>query len=207
MPILLGDTDSNSRLTLTPTQYHMMRQWSTGMFSRQGWVWPVPEPAPSPAPTAAELDRAALESCAGGAFFPGIEMGWLAREWKLYVKPFQFRFRQPAPGVGGPLGLDAGADPLALYPGDATKRMACPWQSDFWKCQGMWWPAQRPDEVVTMAATMTREPWARRVQMVAGNAVSGHMGMAVNWHALGVVVPTAGPGGGVIQVEQDRQLP
>ena len=43
--------------------------------------------------------------------------------------------------------------------------------------------------------------------MSAGTAVSGHMGMAANWHALGVVAPKAGPGGTVVQVERDRLLP
>jgi hypothetical protein len=35
------------------------------------------------------LDRAALENCVGGAFFPGIEAGWLIRNPKLYGGPFR----------------------------------------------------------------------------------------------------------------------
>lgn len=30
--------------------------------------------------------------------------------------------------------------------------MALPWQADFYYCQVHWWPAQRPDEVITEAA-------------------------------------------------------
>lgn len=206
MPVLYGDTDSSSRLTLTPTQYHIMRQWSLGKFNRAGWTWPVPEPVAPATPVASGLDRAALEACAGGAFYPGIEMGWIAREWKLYTTPFEFRFAHPPIG-GDPLGIDLTPATFGLYPGDVTKRMACPWQSDFWKCADTWWPAQRPDEVVVDAATLAKDTWDRNVQIVGGTAVTGHMGMAVNWHRLGVVAPTTKPDGTVIQAERDRQLP
>lgn len=203
MPVLWGDLDNPTWLTLTPTQYHTLRQWAAGRFSREGWVFPVPPATPRPL-AAADLDRSALEACAGGAFFPGIELGWIARERKVFAAPF--RFRHPAPG-GDPLGLDPGADPLALYPGDATKRMACPWQADFIKCNTRWWPAQRPDEVVVDKATLTRKPWARGVDRVGGIPVGAHMGLVVNWHELGVVTPTTTATGAAVQIEQDRRLP
>ena len=206
MPILFGDSDSTSRLTLTPTQYHIMRQWSAGTFNRTGWVWPVPAPTSPAVPTAKGLDRAALMACSGGAFFPGIEMGWISREWNLYVSPFEFRFAHPLPG-GDPLGIDLTTATFGLYPGDVTKRMACPWQSDFWKCSDTWWPAQRPDEVVVNAGTLARDAWDRKTQLVGGTAVSGHMGMVVNWHRLGVVAPAVGASGTVVQAERDRVLP
>jgi len=28
--------------------------------------------------------------------------------------------------------------------------MACPWQADFFECNTYWWPAQRPDDVLTL---------------------------------------------------------
>lgn len=203
MPVLWGDTDNPTWLTVTPTQYHTLRQWAAGQFSREGWAFPVPAPAPRPL-AAADLDRASLEACAGGAFFPGIELGWIARERKVFSAPF--RFRHPSPG-GDPLGLDpATADPFALYPGDATKRMACPWQADFIKCNTRWWPAQRPDEVVVNAASMAREAWARGVDLVGGTSVGLHMGLVVNWSQLGVVVPTAAAPGSP-QIQRDRELP
>lgn len=87
MPVIWGDEDAPSWLTLTPTQYHILRQWSLGRFNRDGWAWPVPPP-PAPAKlSAAGLDRAALEACAGGAFYPGIELGWIAREWQVLILP------------------------------------------------------------------------------------------------------------------------
>ena len=38
-----------------------------------------------------------------------------------------------------------------LEAGDVTKFMACPWQADFYECRDDWWPAQRPDTVITEA--------------------------------------------------------
>jgi hypothetical protein len=202
MPVLFGDDNEDARLTLTPTQYHTLRQWAAGTFDRTGWVWPVPPRAPNPAPRAADLDRAALEACAGGAFYPGIELGWIVREPALFVTPFEFRFKHP-PAGGDPLGLDPGAVPDALYPGDATKRMACPWQADFYECREHWWPAQRPDQVVTDAATLKRDEWARNVATLGGAPVEERRGMVVHWDQLGLVVP----GTGGVPVETERTLP
>src|SRR5258708_24188832 len=36
-----------------------------------------------------------------------------------------------------------------VEPGDVTKWMAVPWQADFYECNTHWWPAQRPDDVVS----------------------------------------------------------
>jgi hypothetical protein len=77
-----------------------------------------------------QLTRNALMACAGGAFFPGIEMTAIAREPSLYCEPFRI-------------------DHQVLSAGDITKYMACPWQADFYECRDDWWPAQRPDNVIT----------------------------------------------------------
>ena len=205
MPDLFGDDDENSRLTLTPTQYHILRQWSLGKFDNSTWTWPLP--ALVPTFTAQGLDRAALGSCAGGAFYPGIELGWIIREARLYSSPISFRFQHPTTPAD-PLGIAAGSDPGAVYPGDLTKRMACPWQADFHDCAGKWWPAQRPDQaVVALAPTRTYKEWARNLNQVGGLPVSGHMGMVVHWSELGVVTPEKDATGQVVQVERDRTLP
>jgi hypothetical protein len=197
MPVLWGDEGASTWLSLTPTQYHTLQQWKLGNFDNSNWTGVPPAPVSDAVPRAANLDRAALEACAGGGFFPGIELGWIVREPRLYVTPFEFRFKHPPAGAGGPLGLDPGAVHDALYPGDATKRMACPWQADFFECATHWWPAQRPDEVVTNPATLMRKSWARditsRNQMVTG------------WHRLGVVVE--GAAGMMVERDRDTTLP
>lgn len=75
------------------------------------------------------LTRAVLESCCGGAFFPGIEITSIVREGRLYSEAFRFNDR-------------------VLEAGDISKYMALPWQADFFECQQNWWPAQRPDDVI-----------------------------------------------------------
>ena len=116
-------------LSLTSTQYEKLERWAEGRF--------VLDEKPVPAeiqdiplgdrPDA--LTRAALEPCVGGGFHPGIEMTYIAWDKGLYSEPFRFA--------------------NTLKPGDITRYMAVPWQGDFWSCRIAWWPAQRPEDVVT----------------------------------------------------------
>jgi len=104
------------------------------------------------------LDRAAMENCVGGAFFPGIEVSWMIRNPNVFREPFRLKT------VGTV--LNAGmAPPLKIEPGLFSQQMALPWQADFWACSRTdvnllavppragparffgWWPAQRPDDV------------------------------------------------------------
>jgi hypothetical protein len=75
------------------------------------------------------LQRAALEPCVGGPFFPGIEMTYYAAEPEWYADAFRINWRKH-------------------HPGDVTRNMALPWQADFSDCNTNWWPSQRPDDVV-----------------------------------------------------------
>ena len=74
MPRLNGDFDGGvypaQGLTLPRTQYHLMKQWKDGRFIND-WTGAF---VPNTTVTARGMDIAALESCAGGAFFPGIEV-------------------------------------------------------------------------------------------------------------------------------------
>jgi L-Lysine epsilon oxidase N-terminal/L-lysine epsilon oxidase C-terminal domain len=133
MPLLSGDDGDKDPgkpgtwLSLTKTRYEMMRRWAEGEFASD-WKG---EPVPVRKVTPEGLDRAALENCSGGPFFPGIEAGWIMRNASVYAEPFRF-------------------DHLQLAAGDITKRNALPWQADFFECREHWWPAQRPDEVLTL---------------------------------------------------------
>jgi len=171
MPLLHsdgGDTgDAALKLTLTITQFETMRRWSAGQFTASNS--PLP-PTPAGRVTAAGLDRAALEAAVGGAFFPGIECGWIVREPRLYVAPFEFRFRV----------AQNENDLTGLSPGDVTKRSACPWQADFNQCGENWWPAQRPNQVRLSATANTYADW--------DFGIADDMGMVQNWHELGVVI-------------------
>jgi hypothetical protein len=114
-----------------------------------------------------------MEFCLGGPFHPGCEMTWPMRNYTLYTEPFRIR-RWPAgsaktdygdflkpeqvysqsdgPTVGGPLYFQA--------PGDITRWMAVPWQTDTSSCRSgyapqydpylpTFWPQRVPNQVLT----------------------------------------------------------
>lgn len=160
MPMLFSDTgDPNA--ALNRLQYSFMEKWRDGDFVND-WTGP---PEPSDEITPEGLDRAALEACVGGAFYPGIEAGWFMRDVNQYSEPFRL-------------------DQTYLQAGDITKQMAVPWQADFYECRTdgdfSWWPAQRPDDVFVEGAEEPVE-WTRRL-------VTSMKTMVKNWHRLGYVV-------------------
>src|SRR3954452_10132225 len=80
----------------------------------------------------AALDRAALDFCIGGPFFPGIEGGFLFARADTYRAPFRIKET-----------FEAGA---------LTANMALPWQAAFLACDNQRWPAQRPNQVLRPGA-------------------------------------------------------
>ena len=143
MPYVSGDVGDatpglpDTWFTLTQTQYKIMEKWYRGDFEADFEVerdWPyihsldkeiILEITPS------GLDRASLEATAGGPFYPGIEGGFIFRFPKIYDEALRLNHS-------------------LLQPGDITKRMALPWQADFYACNTHWWPATRPDEVTSI---------------------------------------------------------
>ena len=134
MPPLSGDEGDRTPgapstwLTVTRLIYGRMERWKNGDFERDDR--PAHDAKPGLQEEPAQLTRSALAACAGGPFFPGIEMTAIVREPSLYSEPFR---------------IDHGR----VGPGDVSKYMACPWQADFYECRDTWWPAQRPDTVIT----------------------------------------------------------
>jgi len=122
--------------SLTEVQYARMERWAQGKFDGD-WTGAAPAAVAldrmpvSERPAA--LDRAALEGCVGGPFFPGIEVGRIVLEPATYDATRPFRFNPQ------------------LEPGTLTARMAVPWQADFHDCAfeagADWWPGQRPIHV------------------------------------------------------------
>lgn len=179
MPVLnppdTGD-DPGGPLTdrLTPTQYAHMQRWSLNNYA-QDWSGP---PAPQAAITPDGLDRAALEACAGGSFYPGIEAGGLPQTSGASEYP----------------GLPADSRPIinsahyveafrlnhgAVSAGDITAAMALPWQADFYYCANNWWPVPRPDQVTR--GGVLNQGW---IDGVVGSAPE----MVTKWNQLGFVV-------------------
>jgi hypothetical protein len=138
MPQLSGDEgyttegEPTTWFSVLRSQYALLKRWAEGNFDADWNGAAPPPPLFGQIPLADQpdaLDRAALEHGVGGPFFPGIEMTYIARDPGLYARPFRLR--------------------PDLQPGDITKRMAVPWQADFYECNTHWWPSQRPDDVIT----------------------------------------------------------
>ncbi|MGK7923699.1 MAG: LodA/GoxA family CTQ-dependent oxidase [Spirulina sp.] len=161
---------------LTDTQLNLLQRWAKGDFIED---WNPDTSLPScledvPLPEQpAMLDRASLEFCLADAFHPGCEMTWPMRHATLYMSPYRIRHRpegekpmnygsQLTPEVclsqNGPL--------YAQGPGDITRWMAIPWQTDTASCRSgyyagygqkydpyvpTFWPARVPNQVLSQA--------------------------------------------------------
>jgi L-Lysine epsilon oxidase N-terminal/L-lysine epsilon oxidase C-terminal domain len=181
MPRLNDDDDTGDVFPLPPTMYNAVRSWSLGQFVKDAPAAPESEPE--------ALTRMALEACAGGPFFPGIEAGRIMREASRYLPDEAFRF-----------------SPDRVKPGEITQNNAVPWQADYHQCRWEagskrlgWWPAQRPDDVLTSTAT-DPVPWAR------GIPDTGE-GFVANWHRLGFVKEVPAGSGTFLEQERDQTLP
>jgi hypothetical protein len=188
MPALLGDdayggtgntSPSSKYMALTHTQYGLLYNWATGPFIASG-----SSPAPIPTITPWGLDRAALENCAGGGFFPGIEAGWQIRASELYLEPFRINLNATSQYYG-----ETGS---AIGPGHFSRQLAVPWHADFNDCRNEnndgWWPGQRPNSVY-VPATQNRIDWARPdTTYQGGGQKSSHLDMVNNWYKFGFVV-------------------
>jgi hypothetical protein len=195
--------------TLSPRQYETLRRWAAGAFVDD---WPAgTQPSETPPcrplesfPVAEQpraLCRAALEPCIGGPFYPGIEITYVCEDPALWAE----------------LGR---LDGTRLQPGDVTRHMALPWQADFSECNTRWWPAQRPDDVVSEEqyaavvrsydqtldgpladALATRVAWGRGLPAQSPQLDNA---MIEQWHDLGFVVPKHGPDDQVVLIERGR---
>ena len=162
MPMLWSDYYVNGQnQPLTMIQYNYMKKWMNGNFIND-WVG---EPQPGTTISPEGLDRAALEACVGGAFYPGIEASWMLRDVYSFIEPYRL-------------------DNSVLEAGDVTKQMALPWQADFTDCRQedpyAWWPSQRPDQVFVEGHTVQLE-WTR-------DLIYSFKDMVHKWHRLGFVV-------------------
>lgn len=171
MPLSMGDA-GRAFLSVTLTQYFFLSQWNRGLFRKE---------AAPPLGPGEFLDKAVLVNCIGGRFCPGIEMTFIVRDPSIYQRDWQetgagplrlrarhldynrVQYSQPFLTVGyiplqpGPDGIE----PAPLEPGDTSKFMAIPWQTDYNSCAThntapnpensttlYWsWPAQRPVQV------------------------------------------------------------
>jgi hypothetical protein len=177
MPLSLGDA-GKPFLAVSLTQYFFLEQWSRHRFAKGSG------PVLGPGET---LDMASLSNCLGGRYVPGIEVSYPVRQPDLYITDWRESGSGPFRIKHKPLDyatatktvpfLTGGWIPLhgmtgGLEPGDLSKFMSVPWQTDYNSCSihqtsintaGQntatgnpttlyWsWPSQRPDAVYVAA--------------------------------------------------------
>jgi len=209
MPMLFGDqyqggtfdgpdAPEGEFLSITTTQYEILRRWGSGHFVADWTDNPVP---PERSITPDGLDFAALQAAVGGAFFPGQEVGWLIRNPEIYAEPFRIKH-------------DA-----TLRAGHFTRQMALPWQADFFDCSKetvtynasadpalqstdvmTWWPTHRPDDVIAHGGT-DRVPWARHPD---GSQIRTKKEFLAQWRRLGFVVDVSGDRSQFAEIDREK---
>ena len=114
-------------LALNDTQYFMLSQWADGAFENNPDFQPYP---------VSKIDQASVGNCVGLPMCPGIEVTWSVQNKNIYSAPFVIS-DQIGNGGYDLTGLTPSRDECeggGCEPGDLTKRMACPWQADFFQC-------------------------------------------------------------------------
>jgi L-lysine 6-oxidase len=162
-------------MSLSLTQYMLLKQWADGKFTVGGAV-------PNP-PGIHSLDQASVGNCVGHPMSPGIEVSWNTRNPIIYETPYHIKHRYDE-AYYQKNGLSPSHDECTgegCEPGDLTKRMSPPWQADFYQCTieyinftdpnsnldfatgiptpptyyTYWWPPQAP--MYVMSGAMTTE--------------------------------------------------
>lgn len=158
---------------LTATQYAHMQRWNDNTYDND-WAGP---PTPDTTVTPDGLDRAALEACAGGSFYPGIEAGGLPQ---TAAGSYPGLPADSRPIINGSHYVEAfRLDQSTVNAGDITAAMALPWQADFFYCAQNWWPVPRPEQVIR--GGVGNQDW---IAGVVGSAPE----MVAKWNQLGFVV-------------------
>lgn len=235
--------DAHQYVTMTGTQLEMLKKWVDGDFiddlkfpkGHKGKHVNIPDlyhhthPKIEEYPIEeqpAELDNAAMHFCLGGPFHPGCEMTWPMRNSTMYRNPFRIRPRSasnPEHDYGDHLTHAKVVDEAGpLYfngPGDLTRWMATPWQTDTSSCRSgylpkydpflpTFWPSRVPNQVLTkkhykevmddqlpmkdrIRAFNKRAVWVRGL---SGEYLDQIREMVTVFGTLGVVEPRKGPG-------------
>jgi len=180
MPLNSGSNSVSNQnivkfLALNQTQQFLLGQWAKGCFVNDENFIPYP---------VNPLDQGSIGNCVGLPMCPGIEVTWSVQNKNIYSAPYIISDQKGAGGYNT-TGLTPSRDECeggGCEPGDLTKRMACPWQADFFQCTvqtvnftvpevnkssdgegglsplpptyyAYWWPPQSPWDVLTGEVT------------------------------------------------------
>jgi hypothetical protein len=164
-------TVPQSLASLSPLQLTWLQQWAAGKFVNDLDLKAKPPTSLNQVPVPDQphaLTEAALDHCLADAFHPGCELTWPMRIRSLYSAPFRIRRRpadQPEPDCGDVLtpqkALSAIGPLNGAGPGDLSRWMAVPWQTDTASCLSgysffntspslpTFWPARVPNQVLS----------------------------------------------------------
>ncbi len=211
MPLNAGtnsvtDTLVDKFLTLTETQYFLLGQWAAGKFDTRGSDDLRLDP----------LDRACVGNAVGSPMCPGIEVTWSTRNPAIYAAPHRIKQAHDETYYAQN-GLSPTADECeggGCEPGDLTKRMAIPWQADFFQCTAQfinftdptantngtipkpptfyayWWPPQSPMYVMSPIMTAAEQLAAgipSGFQVYYARGINSFAEMITAWSYLGFI--------------------
>ncbi|GAB3506711.1 CTQ-dependent lysine 6-oxidase LodA [Emticicia fontis] len=134
-PMMILNSGSNSVsninimkfMALNDTQLFLMGQWANGNFTNDKNYTPY---------SVSPMDSASVGNCVGLPMCPGIEVTWSMQNPAVYESPYIIKHYQDEAYYFAN-GLTPTRDECeggGCEPGDLTKRMACPWQADFFQC-------------------------------------------------------------------------
>lgn len=194
-------------LALNETQYFLLGQWAQGKFASGPGYIPYPVNG---------NDVASVGNCVGLPMCPGIEVTWSLQNPQIYASPFVIS-DQRGPGGYNSTGLTPSRDECeggGCEPGDLTKRMACPWQADFFQCTiqyvnftdpsvnkvnsaplpptyySYWWPPQSPWDVLVGEFTAEGQALSHLPsgqQMNYARGINSFVQMVEHWSALAFI--------------------
>ena len=174
-PPLYGDgvtfniksTNPRAWYAITELKYSYLKKWAQGDFEvdspKQVKTWDEMTPAEQ----AHGLTEAALEETLGGPFHPGCEFTWPMRHAMMYKDDVPFRIKRRSRAkedygiaISNSIVMEEDGPLDGSSPGDLTKWMAVPWQSDTSSCLSSYrtyageylptfWPARVPNDVLT----------------------------------------------------------
>ncbi len=215
IPMMVLNSGSNSVsnaniekfLTLNQTQYFLLKQWARGKFVNEQHYASYPVWLAS---------RVSVGNCVGLPMCPGIEVTWSMQNPSIYREPYVIA------SAGTPESYKQhGLTPLrdeteggGCEPGDLTKRMAIPWQADFFNCTiqyinftdptqnkadrqplpptyyAYWWPPQAPWDVISGVETVEEQekahvPAGLQVNYLRG--INSYVQMVTEWSYLGFI--------------------
>jgi len=200
--------------SLTRTQEFFMAQWAEGKFT----------PGRRPTQMVSPRDRADIGNATGEPMSPGIEVTWSVRNPTLYDRPYHVKLRHDAAfyrsnGLSPTEDETVPMTPSAVVgngcePGDLTKRMAIPWQADFFQCTlqyvnftnpavnkvngiplpptyyAYWWPPQSPWDVLNGAHTENEQAATglpAGIQVNYARGINSFVDMITGWKYLGFI--------------------